>query len=61
MFLSRNIEIFMVSLIEFATDIRSYYPAKQVTLLHSRHRLLPRFDSAMHNESKLDQYDILLG
>ncbi|KAJ7040603.1 hypothetical protein C8F04DRAFT_1219734 [Mycena alexandri] len=36
--------------IQFATDIAAVYPAKSVTLLHSRARLLPRFDSAMHTE-----------
>ncbi|KIK70490.1 hypothetical protein GYMLUDRAFT_89519 [Collybiopsis luxurians FD-317 M1] len=36
--------------IQFATDISEIYPDKTVTLLHSRHRLLPRFDEKMHNE-----------
>ncbi|KAF7334733.1 Apoptosis-inducing factor B [Mycena sanguinolenta] len=36
--------------IQFATDIAAIYPGKRVTLLHSRARLLPRFDSAMHSE-----------
>ncbi|KAJ7034792.1 hypothetical protein C8F04DRAFT_1395167 [Mycena alexandri] len=36
--------------IQFAADIAAVYPAKLVTLLHSRARLLPRFDSAMHTE-----------
>ncbi|KAJ7760896.1 hypothetical protein DFH07DRAFT_771684 [Mycena maculata] len=36
--------------IQFATDIAAVYPGKAVTLLHSRHRLLPRFDNAMHTE-----------
>ncbi|KAJ6511015.1 hypothetical protein C8R45DRAFT_814405 [Mycena sanguinolenta] len=36
--------------IQFATDIAAIYPGKRVTLLHSRARLLPRFDSAMHCE-----------
>ncbi|KAJ7903701.1 hypothetical protein B0H14DRAFT_2666009 [Mycena olivaceomarginata] len=36
--------------IQFATDISAVYPGKPVTLLHSRTRLLPRFDSAMHTE-----------
>lgn len=38
--------------IQYATDIASVHPEKQVTLLHSRHRLLPRFDQSMHSESK---------
>ncbi|CDO72029.1 hypothetical protein BN946_scf184943.g64 [Trametes cinnabarina] len=36
--------------IQYATDIAEIYPATRVTLLHSRHRLLPRFDEAMHAE-----------
>ncbi|KAI8977726.1 FAD/NAD-P-binding domain-containing protein [Trametes punicea] len=36
--------------IQYATDIAEIYPATRVTLLHSRHRLLPRFDEAMHTE-----------
>ncbi|KAJ7187262.1 hypothetical protein C8R46DRAFT_936371 [Mycena filopes] len=36
--------------IQFATDIAAVYPTKTVTLLHSRARLLPRFDAAMHTE-----------
>ncbi|KAI0367108.1 FAD/NAD(P)-binding domain-containing protein [Pilatotrama ljubarskyi] len=36
--------------IQYATDIAEIYPATRVTLLHSRHRLLPRFDEGMHTE-----------
>ncbi|KAH9847730.1 FAD/NAD-P-binding domain-containing protein [Lenzites betulinus] len=36
--------------IQYATDIAEIHPTSQVTLLHSRHRLLPRFDDAMHTE-----------
>ncbi|PPQ72680.1 hypothetical protein CVT24_012658 [Panaeolus cyanescens] len=36
--------------IQFATDIKCVYPEKKVTLLHSRLRLLPRFDEKMHDE-----------
>ncbi|KAJ7071559.1 hypothetical protein C8F01DRAFT_1111045 [Mycena amicta] len=36
--------------IQFATDIAAIHPEKRVTLLHSRARLLPRFDTAMHTE-----------
>lgn len=36
--------------IQFATDIKSVYPSKQVTLLHSRKQVLPRFDMEMHLE-----------
>ncbi|KAF8641752.1 hypothetical protein AX16_009829 [Volvariella volvacea WC 439] len=51
--------------IQFATDIAAVYPQKRVTLLHSRNRLLPRFDEAMHTEiletlQKTD-IDVILG
>ncbi|KAK7028566.1 apoptosis-inducing factor B [Favolaschia claudopus] len=36
--------------LEFPTDIAAVYPGKPVMLLHSRTRLLPRFDSEMHTE-----------
>ncbi|TCD67840.1 hypothetical protein EIP91_011902 [Steccherinum ochraceum] len=36
--------------IQYATDIADIYPSKTVTLLHSRPRLLPRFDESMHAE-----------
>ncbi|RDX46369.1 iron uptake cluster protein [Lentinus brumalis] len=36
--------------IQFASDIAEIYPTTKVTLLHSRQRLLPRFDEAMHSE-----------
>jgi len=35
---------------EFASDIAAVYPRKPVTLLHSRSRLLPRFDKALGEE-----------
>lgn len=34
--------------VEFATDIASVYPGKQVTLIHSRKQLLPNFDERVH-------------
>lgn len=37
--------------IQFATDIAAVYPQKRVTLLHSRHRLLPKFDDGIHEEA----------
>jgi NADH dehydrogenase FAD-containing subunit len=37
--------------IQFATDIAAVYPQKRVTLLHSRHRLLPKFDDQIHEEA----------
>ncbi|KAG8215634.1 hypothetical protein J3R82DRAFT_7504 [Butyriboletus roseoflavus] len=36
--------------IQFASDIAAIYPRKSVTLLHSRLRLLPRFDEALGDE-----------
>ena len=33
---------------EFATDIADVYPDKEITLVHSRDQLLPRFDKKMH-------------
>ncbi|KAL5480617.1 hypothetical protein ACEPAI_1888 [Sanghuangporus weigelae] len=36
--------------IQFATDLKSVYPEKHVTLLHSRTRLLPRFMRELHTE-----------
>lgn len=34
--------------VEFATDIKSVYPDKKVTLIHSRKQLLPNFDEKVH-------------
>ncbi|KAJ7482678.1 FAD/NAD-P-binding domain-containing protein [Mycena latifolia] len=36
--------------IQFATDIAALHPGARVTLLHSRARLLPRFDERLHGE-----------
>ncbi|EMD36055.1 hypothetical protein CERSUDRAFT_115968 [Gelatoporia subvermispora B] len=36
--------------IQYATDIAEVFPTKRVTLLHSRPRLLPKFDEQMHSE-----------
>ncbi|OCH85873.1 iron uptake cluster protein [Obba rivulosa] len=36
--------------IQYATDIAEAFPTKHVTLLHSRTRLLPKFDEQMHSE-----------
>ncbi|EIN06508.1 FAD/NAD(P)-binding domain-containing protein [Punctularia strigosozonata HHB-11173 SS5] len=36
--------------IQYATDISAVHPATKVTLLHSRTRLLPKFDKMMHTE-----------
>ena len=40
-------------LTEFATDIADVYPTKEVTLVHSRDQLLPRFDKWMHNRGTI--------
>lgn len=34
--------------IEIAMDVKTYYPEKQVTLVHSRAQLLPRFGPRLH-------------
>ncbi|KAF9467049.1 hypothetical protein BDZ94DRAFT_1249507 [Collybia nuda] len=52
--------------IQFTTDIAAVHPTKQVTLLHSRDRLLPRFDEAMHAEilktmETFSNIDVILG
>ncbi|KAH9927882.1 iron uptake cluster protein [Amylocystis lapponica] len=36
--------------IQYATDIAEVYPTTHVTLLHSRERLLPKFEQQMHDE-----------
>lgn len=38
--------------IEYATDLKEIYPEKEVTLLHSRQRLMPIYPIAMHTASK---------
>ncbi|CAE6447076.1 unnamed protein product [Rhizoctonia solani] len=38
------------SVLVFATDLKDVYPQKQITLLHSRVQLLPRFPEKMHDE-----------
>jgi pyruvate/2-oxoglutarate dehydrogenase complex dihydrolipoamide dehydrogenase (E3) component len=35
--------------VEIATDIKSYYPEKQVTIVHSRQQLLPHFGLRLHD------------
>lgn len=35
--------------VEIATDIKSYYPQKQVTIVHSRRQLLPNFGLRLHD------------
>jgi NADH dehydrogenase FAD-containing subunit len=34
--------------VELAADVKSYYPAKKVVLVHSREKLLPRFGGRLH-------------
>ncbi|KAG8736087.1 hypothetical protein FRC11_002866, partial [Ceratobasidium sp. 423] len=36
--------------IQFASDLKDLYPQKQITLLHSRTQLLPKFPEKMHDE-----------
>ena len=36
--------------IQFASDIKERFPDKSVTLIHSRHRFLPLYDSAIHDK-----------
>ncbi|SJL14813.1 uncharacterized protein ARMOST_18284 [Armillaria ostoyae] len=40
--------------IQLASDIADVRPTKKVTLLHSRWRLLPKYDEGMHVENGLD-------
>ncbi|PSR71374.1 hypothetical protein PHLCEN_2v12750 [Hermanssonia centrifuga] len=44
--------------IQYATDIATAYPDKPVTLLHSRDRLLPRFDERMHTKIRSAMSDL---
>ncbi len=46
--------------IELASDIADVHPTKKVTLLHSRRRLLPKYDEGMHVESGLNVLSFLL-
>lgn len=39
----------LVTSIEFATDLKELYPTKEITLLHSRTRVLPRYPQEMHD------------
>lgn len=34
--------------VELAADVKSFYPAKKVVLVHSREKLLPRFGGRLH-------------
>ncbi|KAH9914397.1 uncharacterized protein BXZ73DRAFT_81691 [Epithele typhae] len=56
--LSRAASILVVGagaiVIQFVSDVAEIYPAANVALLHSRHRLLPRFDEAMHSDTLND-------
>ena len=46
--------------VELAADIKSYYPQKDVTLIHSRDQLLPRFGPRLHSHvmKVLDQLGV---
>jgi NADH dehydrogenase FAD-containing subunit len=48
--------------VEFASDIKSVYPEKSVTLIHSRKQLLPNFDVQVHEaaESRLLELGVKL-
>ncbi|KAH8721523.1 putative AMID-like mitochondrial oxidoreductase [Phaeosphaeriaceae sp. PMI808] len=37
--------------VEIASDIKSYYPDKKVTLIHSRNQLLPTFGRRLHEHT----------
>lgn len=37
--------------VELATDIKTLYPQKKVTLIHSRQQLLPNFDKRIHEHA----------
>lgn len=39
--------MYIFSLLELAAEIKEHYPEKEVTLLHSRHRYLPRYKVSM--------------
>lgn len=39
----------LTSIPEMATDIKEYYPTKDVTLVHSRDKLMTRFHSKLHD------------
>lgn len=38
--------------IQFAADLKDVYPDKEVTLLHSRHRMMPLYPQALHDEGE---------
>ncbi|EFE42690.1 Amid-like NADH oxidoreductase, putative [Trichophyton verrucosum HKI 0517] len=46
--------------VQVATDIKSFFPAKNVTLIHSRHQLLPNFGPRLHGHilQRLDRLNI---
>lgn len=48
--------------VEITTDIKSYYPHKQVTIVHSHRQLLPHFGPRLHDyvRSKVEQMGIEL-
>ncbi|KAE8453685.1 hypothetical protein EG329_009196 [Mollisiaceae sp. DMI_Dod_QoI] len=48
--------------VQLASDIKSYYPEKEVTLIHSREQLLPSFGSRLHEHvsAKLGEMGIKL-
>lgn len=48
--------------VEYATDIKSVYPDKDITLIHSRQRLLPNFDERIHTivKARLEELGVKL-
>lgn len=48
--------------VQMATDLKEYYPDKQVTLVHSREHLMPKFHTAFHDliKKRFDELGINL-
>lgn len=40
--------------IQFASDLKFVYPEKEVTLLHSRERMMPIYPQELHDEGESD-------
>jgi NADH dehydrogenase FAD-containing subunit len=48
--------------VQMATDIKEYYPSKEVTLIHSREHVMPRFHPRLHDiiSKRFDQLGVNL-
>jgi pyruvate/2-oxoglutarate dehydrogenase complex dihydrolipoamide dehydrogenase (E3) component len=46
--------------IQLATDVKEVHGETEVTVLHSREQLLPRFDKQMHEHGKASPSYLLL-